>query len=137
MKSQPAGQLRIISDAALNDSDKEMVVPAGKTWEVLAVFASLVASATVGNRRLAVEIQDPADAVLARISAGAVQVASATTGYTFAPGVADQAATVNGHLQTGIPALQLPAGCGVRVLDAAAVDAAADDMTVRLLVREF
>jgi len=130
------GRLEVVGDATANDSDKTYTVPAGEEWYVVSVFATLVASATVGNRRMIVQVLDADDNVLASVPAGAVQAASATVSYNFASGLADQTSSVAGVLGTSLPSLVLGAGMKLRVADATAVDAAADDLTVRALVKK-
>jgi hypothetical protein len=130
------GRLEVVGDAIANDSDKTYTVPAGEEWYVVSVFAVLAATATVGNRRVTVQVLDASDNVLASVPAGAVQAASATVSYNFAPGIADQTSAVNSVLGTSLPAFVLGAGMKLKVFDAAAIDAAADDLTVRATVKK-
>lgn len=126
------------ADAALNDSDKTSVVPAGKQWHVRGIGVRLVTTATVGNRQLDVYITDDADNLLAKYVSGSVQAASLTRDYVFAPGQPNDTAFVNAAMVRALAAgLVLLAGYKVRVFDSAAIDAAADDMTVRLLIEEW
>lgn len=120
-------------DVLLNDSDKTFTVPAGEEWEILTIQVQLVTTATVGNRQMALLVKLASDNILFRAVAGAVQAASITNRYNFAPGVADQTAFVNGDLQTPIAPLRLAPGHQLQVQDVIAVDAAADDMEVRIL----
>lgn len=131
------GITRVITDAALNDSSKDFVVPDGKNWELLLASVSLVASATVGNRRITMQILSGAT-VIYSAPAGAVQAASATVAYDFAPALGQPSSVVAGRLGVGIPqSLVIGGGMTVRFLDTTAVDAAADDMTCNLMVREY
>jgi len=125
------------ADEADDNSDKEFTVPANTEWEILSIWIEFVSTAVVGDRQLCVEIQDDSDDVILQVRAGAVQAASSTRYYTFAPSVVDLTAFRDtDYLSTAFPAgLVLPAGCDVRVYDNAAVDAAADDMNVQMLVR--
>ena len=124
-------------DEALNDSDKKFTVPAGKEWMLQSVRVELASTATVGNRQMVVEIQDDVDDVVFEAIAGNVQAASLTGNYHFAPGVSDLTAFRDTtHLSTPLPPLVLPAGYDVRVYDNKAIDAAADDMVVQMLVME-
>lgn len=126
------------ADAASNDSDKTFTVPAGESWRVLCVHVNLAATATVGNRQLEVRATDESDNVLAIASAGAVQAASATRIYTLAPGLADLTSFRDtDKMTTPLPPLVLAAGHKLRVFDKTAVDATADDMTVRVLVERL
>lgn len=126
------------ADAAANDSDKTLTVPAGKSWGLRSIFAELVSTATGGNRQLDVLLTDPSDNVVAKCVAGAVQAASLTRDYVFAPQHPQEAAFTNGLMLRALAGdVVLPAGYKVRVYDSAAIDAAADDLTVRLLVEEM
>jgi hypothetical protein len=90
----------------------------------------------VGNRQLEIEIQDDAADVIAEFRAGVAQAASLTYNYQLAPQVADLTAVRDSdYVSTPIPELVLPAGYVVRVWDNNAVDAAADDMLVQLMVQ--
>lgn len=127
----------LASDAAADLSNKVFTVPAGKTWEVMTALAQLVTTATVGNRYMVFQWDDGTN-ILGSIAGTQVQAASLTRRYTWAPGVVDQASfrDIGGAvftMMTPIPRLVLPAGYRIRILDTFAIDAAADDMTVRIL----
>jgi hypothetical protein len=126
------------SEETLNDSDKTLTVPAGSEWEVLSIYVELVTTATVGNRQMAIYFTDEADDIIGQVRAGAVQAASLTRFYQFAAGLPDLAAFRDTDwLSTPLPAgLVLPAGYKIRVFDKAAIDAAADDMDVQVMVKE-
>ena len=125
------------TDAAANDSDKTITVPAARTWEITNIFVTMVASATVGNRQMTVIVADPAAVVLANVKADSVQTASTTEYYSFTPvaGIAVEAPA--GYHYASFPAFMLDAGSTIRVYDSAAVDAAADDMTVTVSGRAY
>lgn len=125
------------ADTALNDSDKTLTVPAGKQWVIQAAYAKLISTATVGNRQLDVLFTDASDNTLAKFQAGAVQAASLTREYIFAPTHPQETTFTNGVMLRALGQwFTLPAGFKVRVFDSAAIDATADDLTVRLLVEE-
>lgn len=126
------------SDEALNDSDKSFVVPASTEWRIKSIWVELISTAVAGNREIVIEIQDGAADVVARIKAGIVQAASLTRYYLFAAHVTELVAfrgtAIADTLSTIMPEWVLPATYVVRVYDIAAVDAAADDMVVQMLV---
>lgn len=122
-------------DSAANDSDKTITVPASQVWELQCVHISLVTTATVGNRQVEVRVTDGSDNVIWQGSAGAVQAASLTRVYEFFPSAPLPTAFTDGKITVPMPAMTLEAGWKIRVLDNAAVDAAADDMTVSALYR--
>src|SRR5262245_34165994 len=127
------------ADVALNSSSKTFTVPAGKSWVVLAIYAKLLSTATVGNRQMEVKLQRAASHDLFIQRAGINQAASLTRFYMFGPDLGDLTAFRDTDLlTTPLPnGATLPAGFKVLVRDKAAVDAAADDMDVRLLVEEL
>jgi hypothetical protein len=96
-----------------------------------------VTTATSGTRQIIIDVDDGTNLIF-RVVAGAGQIASRTQRYIAGPALPHQTAFVPNADQGGIfmplPAnLVLPAGYRIRVYDSAAVDAAADDLTVRVL----
>lgn len=80
------------------------VVPPGQTWNITSWAATLVTSATVGNRTVNVIIDDGNPAhILFQDVANAAQAASATVTYQGVSGVARSAAVVGGILQLDFP----------------------------------
>jgi len=126
----------LVADEGADDSDKSFTVPANYYYQVLWIWVELTTTATVGNRQMTIELQDDSADVIAQWRAGAVQAASLTRYYCFAPANADlMAFRDTSFLMTPIPpTLLLPASYVVRVYDSAAVAAAADDMVVQLMV---
>ncbi len=123
----------VTTDVTADDSDKAIAVPAGKSWTLKSVRVKLTSTVTGGNRQIAVEIRDGAGVVLWRTLAGAVQAASVTRFYSFAPGLQNDAAFVVDEIGAAMPAdLEMPETFDVHVLDVNAVDAAADDMEVAI-----
>jgi len=124
-------------DTALNDSDKTITVPAGKVWRVLYAFASLISTATVGNRQMQMDVQDDSSNVMGQSSALNVQVASVTENYHWRMSRNTATEDVATEHYMPLPAEYLPAGYVMRIYDSAAIDAAADDLTIRVLVEEL
>lgn len=125
----------LVADVTDNDSDKTITVPAATEYQLLSLLVDLVTTATAGDRQLTVLVTTGADVVIAEIPAGVVQAASLTRRYTWAVGNPDLLAFRDtATLLTPLPVLVLPAGYKIRVFDNNAVDAAADDMHVQLLV---
>ena len=124
-------------DVAANDSDKIITVPADTEWEILGIQVKLVSTGTVGNRRVEVVVRDGADAIMFTLVAGAVQAASATVLYSFGAGLPRETTVVGGALMSPLPqGLILAGGWDIRILDSAAVDAAADDMDIAVIYTE-
>lgn len=118
-------------DATADDSDKTVVVPAGEMWVLDWLHATLASSATVGNRQVNLELYDSSDVKRGDWHAGATQAASLTRHFAFQPGIYRETSFVDGDIQISLPyKLVVPSGWYVRVRDTAAVDAAADDLTL-------
>ena len=100
------------------------------------IWVELTTTATAGDRQIVVQLQDAANDVIGEWRAGAVQAASLTRNYIFAPANADLTAfrDTDWIMTPFPPTIILPAGFQVRVYDNNAVDAAADDMVVQLMV---
>ena len=125
------GPSELIADVTANASSKVFAVPAGHEYELFAIGVSLVTTATAGNRQIVIDFRDATDNLIARIVAGATQAASLTRTYHAAPTLPSAAAFVGNALTMPLPqGLVLPAGFDIRVWDSAAIDAAADDMSV-------
>jgi hypothetical protein len=142
------GTPRWVRDATLNDSDKPFTVPAGKIWKLIGIWIDFTASGVAGNRILQVNITNGTDNIFigpksAAIATGVVAEYVLFKDYnvfntlaTNAPWLAN-GGTANIASIAPMPELYLPAGYVVRAYDYAAVDAAADDMTVVLHYIEY
>lgn len=131
-----AGVPSIYRDAAANNSSKIVTVPANKVWMLSGVYAELASTATVGNRQMTMELNDGTN-VIGAAPAGAVQAASLTRQYEWYPGAVSLTAFAGTHLTTGTFCGILRPGYQVKVYDSAAVDAAADDLTIVLRYVEY
>jgi hypothetical protein len=127
----------LLSDATANDSNKSFEVPVGYIYEILYGQVTLVTSATAGNRQMVIQILDDDDVEVATIRAGAVQAASTTRYYEFVQGVPRETSFIDESINVAIPDefIALPEYTVV-IKDTDAIDAAADDMTVKLMVRK-
>jgi hypothetical protein len=125
------------SDFAFNSSNKLVLVPVGKQWRLVSVYVTFISSATAGNRQLDLLLLDASGNLMGKYIAGAVQAASVTRLYSFAVGHPQDTAFTNTLMLRAIGSeVILSAGFGLRVWDSTAVDAAADDMSVTVLVDE-
>jgi len=139
---------KIVLDATANDSDKTFTVPTGKIWELYGIYVLLVTTATVGTRTLRVVIRDTTPAVVQTFGSASCGNSS-NLQVTHRPGIGysvtagqcevriDTLAAPSNVYQTSLPPTLLPAGYSVRIYDSAAIDAAADDMTVVLEYVEY
>ena len=124
-------------DEADNDSDKTFTVPSATVWEILSIHVELVTTAGAGDRLIEVQMQDSSGDIIAQTVAGAVQAASVTRSYMFAPDAVDLTSFRDTVLMSNrIPKFILPAGFKVRIFDNNAVAASADDMVLQMLVLE-
>ncbi len=131
------GTVVLNADETANDSDKSFTVPSDVTWTIDSIWVELITTSTGGNRQLVVEFQDSAADVFAQQRAGIVQAASLTRYYLFGANVPDLLSFRDtDFLTTPLPWILLPAAFIIRVYDKAAVDAAADDMVVQMMVRQ-
>lgn len=133
--SRESWRISTLNFTTADDSDNTFTVPANTEYQILNVYVSLVTTATVGNRQMTVQALDSSDNVIAGARAGAVQAASLTRIYNFAPGMPqDTAFRDTDYLAVSLPVILLAPGQKLRVYDKAAIAAAADDMIVRVQV---
>lgn len=124
-------------DESLNDSDKTFTVTASEEWEIQSIWVELTTTATAGNRQIVIEIQDSSSDVIGQYRAGIAQAASLTRYYMFSPHAEGLTAFRDtDYLSNPIAPLCLPASYVIRVYDVAAVDAAADDMNVQMMIKK-
>lgn len=128
----------LVSDVTANDSDKILTVPSSHIYSILSIYVVLTTTATVGNRQFEIEIGDGGSTVIFANISKDVQIASTTERYTLRPGpypVAEVPATQ--HFICLPWPCHLAPSWTIRLLDNAAIDAAADDMTIQMLVDDF
>ena len=126
-----------ISDVILNNSDKTITVPSGKQWKILYGFINFISTAEVGSRRISVNFLDENSNILFQVRALNTQTASLTETYTLGQ-FEDVTEPEIGSHYLSIPVNSiLDENFIVRVFDAAAIAAVADDMTIRLIVEEI
>jgi hypothetical protein len=137
-ENRPVPGVVQLSDVALNDSSKDFVVPAGVDYRILSGQVNYVSTATAGLRQLQLVILDESSNEVYKSSAGTTQNISLTVDYMLVPGGTRETTVVNGELELSLPVDCVAlSGYTIRVQDAAAIDAAADDMTVRILVDQI
>jgi hypothetical protein len=122
-----------------DDSDAVVLTAsAGSVVEILHVHVAYTSTATVGNRQIRFRVQDDTDVLVHDHHAGTTQAASLTRDYTFNRGTFRETAFADSALHVPIPigTVLLP-GWDLRILDSAAIDAAADDMIVNIVYKEF
>lgn len=141
--SLPAGRITWALDATANDSDKSFTVPTGHVYHLMRVQADIAASANAGNRVFEVVITDGVNTiyrsnVTASIAANQKGTLIAMVGWGDAPAAVSTQLQLDGSVPNTtmmcslMNEMYLPAGYVIRVYDRAAIDAAADDLTVLL-----
>jgi len=145
---KPGGTPKWTYDATANDSDKSYTVPAGKVWELKHAHFETANTATVGNRLLEIYVTDGTNIVWtsgrpAAIPASNTGVVETFVGATFTT-TNTQVFKLNGSGPSGAvlrvplpPTFMLKSGYVLRLWDAAAIDAAADDTIASILYIEY
>lgn len=131
-------RISTLSFTTANDTNVDFTVPANTEYQILSVRASLVTTATVGDRQMALQWLDASDNILNEAVAPSVQTASLTRVYQWTPGMVQESdfVTIGSlvWLPMILPSVPLAAGQKLRVLDRAAIAAAADDLTIYVQV---
>lgn len=126
------------NDLTLNDIDKTFTVPAGRLWWLHQMNITLIASVTVGNRLMRLDVSGSDTNPVWRGVAGVVLTASQTGLYSYFPGAPRDAAFNSLQASVPIPThLLLPAGDLIRFREINAIDAAADDMFIQIVYDEI
>lgn len=128
-----------VNDATANDSDKSWVIPTGQCWKILWAHLILATTGTAGARQIRMEVTNGAGTIVyIDAHAGATQTASQTRQYTFVQGLYRATTFVDNDLEVLLPPdLYIPEGNVLRFYDSAAIDAAADDLTVAFAYQAF
>jgi len=126
----------LISDEAVDDSDKTITVIARYEYQILSIWIELATDATVGARQIEVQFRDAADDAWFGIIPGVTQAASLTYHYAIGPSLADHLGVRDAHyVMTPMPpTVFMEAGEDIRIWDNNAVAAAGDDMVVHVRV---
>jgi hypothetical protein len=145
-RTRPGGRVVHIRDVTANNSNKTFTVPVGKMWEMRLIFATLLATAVVGNRALVVDIGNGVANIwycVRPLNAAATE----SVGVAYSPwkSTADNVGLL--RIDTGdaltriqrdfLPPFILPAGYTIRIWDTTAVDPAGDDLCVVLHYIEY
>ena len=129
------GSVRWTRDVAANDSSKDFTVPTGKFWELLGVVVNYASTAVAGNRLLRINLLR-GGVSYGYIDSPSVQAASLTWNYVIGP-TTPTAAVAGTQVTMTTPRWFPIAADVIRVMDSAAIDAAADDMSVYLYYIEY
>jgi hypothetical protein len=133
--SRSSWRVSTLSFTTTNDSDTTFTVPATTEYQILSVYVTLASTATVGNRLMVIRFTDTSDVVLGELVAGVTQAASLTYRYMWGPGLAQETALRDTtYIANAMMPIFLGAADKIRIYDKTAVDAAADDMTVKIQI---
>ena len=124
-------------DANANDSDKSFTVPTGKVWDMKLIRMRLQTTATVGNRLLLISIAADGTNYNTFFNSGIVAASQDNNYLAGFNNITDDLAVQIFNISQGFPQMILPAGAIIRIYDSAAIDAAADDLTVVLHYVEY
>lgn len=127
---------RLYQDLAANDSSKTFTVPTGFVWTPRLLYVDYTATATVGNRLVAVDYMN-GSIVLFRSKIISAITASQNEFITSLEYFGEPSETTATFHYLPLPEITLAPGLSIRVWDTAAIDAAADDMLVSLWVDEL
>lgn len=136
-RTYPAATSKTVRDATLNDSDKSFTVPPNKRWNMLGIYSKLTTSATVGNRILKHLVSwDGTNYLDIFVTPN---IAASTAYYIMESfnGVTDDFGTNTFSMVHGMAPCILESGGVIRICDSAAIDPAADDLTIFLLYEEL
>ena len=114
---------------ALSTLTPFQTIPAGQRWIIRNLILRYIATATVGNRLIGIQLRDPTDLIMAEVRTATVLAASQTATYYFHPGSTRETAFVGAASGASLvmpmpPDLFLGAGDDLRILDGAAIDGA-------------
>ena len=125
-----------ILDDTLNDSDKTIVSQASVGHRMAYASVTLTTTATVGARRMRLEVVDRSANVIYSVTAGATQAEGLVAHYLFStsPGPRESFFTTS-DIVVPIPAeMVLLPGWAMRFYDVNAIAVATDDMTVNVML---
>jgi hypothetical protein len=125
------------SRSTIDGNATVLTCPAGSLIEILQIHVVYTSSATAGNRRLLVTVQDDSDTEVCDYHAGAQQGASLARHYTYARGITRENNFVDTSLHVAIPfGTILLAGWDLVLEDSNAVDESGDSAVVNIIYEE-
>ena len=132
----PNPELQVEESA--NDSDKTITIPSTEIWEILWIYVYFVTTGTVGSRYIQLSFLDDSDDIIFFAFSPNAQVASTGEYYTFySLGQEHIETSASRHFIPIPPTSYLPPGYKIRIRDGSAVDAAADDLNIQMMVNRY
>lgn len=133
----PRPRIIQVEDTALNSFNKIITVPPGKRWTIRSIFLVITTTATVGTRRTRIDYRDENDNVLMRLPTTVDVLANEVIEQSFIVSGENRANSLDGTVLTILPHdITLIEGWDINIIDTVAVDIAADDIIVRMIVEE-
>ncbi len=126
-------KIQVVSDTELNDSNKTLTMPDGH-WRVESIRIEYTATGDAGNRLMEIRYLDKDGNIVWATELLPAYVASDVRITNFSPSDRLLAAVDAGNEGSQHCAAAVPSGGSIQVLDVAAIQAAADDMVVRVVV---
>ena len=126
--------ISVFSDVAINDSDKTITYIANTWAKLRSLRVEFTATATAGSRLLEVRFLDKSGDVVYALDHATPFIASDVMIVNFSPGATTVAPVDNTSEGSQHIASGLPTSGSIRVIDTAAIAAAADDMIVHAVV---
>lgn len=110
---------------------KQVQVPGNEIWKLNYLFIRLSCTATVGFRRLLIEVEDANGNLIERIRVRAEQAASSDRDYRFISNIVSETSFQSDKIYTAIPGdVYLDSGYTLKLSDENVIDAAADQMII-------
>lgn len=129
------GEIKEFIDTALNSSSKFWVVPDGMIWEIQTIWVRFDATATVGTRTLVFQLLDENNVTRFQIGGDLNITANGTAFFVWSPDNSTTDVSASLYSVQNCPRFVME-NWTLRIIDTTAVDAAADDMVVSVMVKE-
>lgn len=130
------------AEETLNDSDKTISVPSDEEWKILSIRVEYTATATVGTRQFKLEIRDGDNDVIYEVTNFPITASQivlcqylASVGYWDETDITYYGTNIRRLESLPDPTI-LKAGWDIRIRDMSAIDAAADDMIIQIIVKK-
>lgn len=116
---------------------KAVTVPNNEVWKLNYLLIRFECSASVGDRRVLIEIEDRDGNIIERIRVRATQAATELRDYRFINNIVSEQAFHSDKIYTAIPGdVYLDSGYTLKLSDENLIDAVGDRMTVSFQVSQ-
>ena len=122
------------------DNEKVISVPADTDWKVLWIWVEYTSNATVGNRKLLIELRDSGDDVIMQLRNEVLQPASKTYYYAYGVDLPNDTEVMDtDYVQHALPSnIVLPELFDIHFVDEAGItsDSAGEDLIIQMMVND-